>query len=251
MTDSRTVPGAAPAVRGESRPTVTRSARAPARDPPRVRPAQAGVPGAGRGPGQLGRGEVAALLGGQPLAELDAAGLLEQVDDGLAVAAQGERAARGEQRAGRADAVGQVGLGGRAEARVAAAAAQPGHVGGPQVGGVHRLVRGPSAPASPAPRPGCAGRRPGRPGSRPAARTGATCSGATRSRAQAMTGAELTGRDGAHGVDGGADPAAASSGRLAASAPPGRPGLGVAVAEAQLRRRPAAAAAVRARPPDR
>jgi len=53
---------------------------------------------------------------GQPFGVLDAACLLEQVDYRVAVAAQGERAARGGQCLGRGQAVAQVTLGGGAQA---------------------------------------------------------------------------------------------------------------------------------------
>ena len=55
---------------------------------------------------------------------LQRAGLLEQVDHGVAVAAEAERAAGVGQRAGRSDAVGQVAFGGRAEADAGAGAAE-------------------------------------------------------------------------------------------------------------------------------
>jgi len=90
-------PGRVPAAcGGVSSATVTRSAKRTGRDQTGVRPAQAG-----RGRRRVARRaaaraaeEVATLLGGQPLAQLDPPGLLQQVDDRLAVAAQGQRAAR-------------------------------------------------------------------------------------------------------------------------------------------------------------
>ena len=62
---------------------------------------------------QLGGGPVAALPGGQPLVHLQPAQLLERVDHRVAVAADGDPAARLVQPARRADAVGQVALGRR------------------------------------------------------------------------------------------------------------------------------------------
>ena len=63
------------------------------RDGARVVVPEAGVAVGGGRPQQLGRGPVAALPGGEPLVELDRAHLLEQVDDRVAVGAEGERAA--------------------------------------------------------------------------------------------------------------------------------------------------------------
>ena len=74
----------------------------------------------------------------QPLVELDGAHLLEQVDHGVAVGAEGERAPGVVQRAAGADAVAEVALGGRAEAGVWSAAPPSRRdvvVG--EVGGVH------------------------------------------------------------------------------------------------------------------
>src|SRR5712691_6187068 len=129
ITDSSAVAGDVPASRGLSSATVTRSASAPGT----ISPAS----GHGSGAGQLGGGEVAAPLGGQPLAELDPPGLLEQVDHGLAVGAEAEHAAGRRQRAGRPDPVGEVGLRRRAEARAGPAAAKQLDVPAGQVGSVH------------------------------------------------------------------------------------------------------------------
>ena len=74
---------------------------------------------AGAGVEQLGGRPVPALLGGEPLVELDGAHLLEQVDHGVAVADPSvSRAAGVVQRAARPDAVAEVALGGGAEADV-------------------------------------------------------------------------------------------------------------------------------------
>ena len=66
----------------------------------------------------------AADAGREPLVELDRARLLERVDDRLRVAAGGERRAGVEQPPRGADAVGEVALGGRAEAGGHARAAE-------------------------------------------------------------------------------------------------------------------------------
>ena len=79
---------------------------------------------------------VAAALGGQALVELDRPGLLEQVDHGVAVRAQAEGAAGVGQRPGRPDPVGQVALGGRADAGGGAGGAEEGDVLVGEVGGV-------------------------------------------------------------------------------------------------------------------
>ena len=106
-----------PAVRTRSVAIVTRSARCPTA----IRPASPS-PGAGgrswRRREQLGGGPVAALLGRQALVELHRPHLLEQVDHGVAVAAEGERAPASCRATARADAVAEVALGGRAEAGV-------------------------------------------------------------------------------------------------------------------------------------
>src|SRR5205807_8313246 len=73
----------------------------------------------------------------QSFGVLDAAGFLQDVDDGVAVAAQGERASGRGQRAGRGEAVTEVAFGGGAQAGVYLAAAQQFQVGGADVGGVH------------------------------------------------------------------------------------------------------------------
>src|SRR6266540_4046120 len=75
---------------------------------------------------------------GQALVQLQGAGLLEQVDDGVAVAADAQRAAGGGQRRGGADAVGQVALGGRAHADGRAGGAEAADVVVAEAGGVDR-----------------------------------------------------------------------------------------------------------------
>ena len=86
--------GAQPAVRGLSVRTATRSAQCAGGDAAGVRPAQRAVPGDGERLDQLGRPEVAALAGDQPLVQLEQPRLLEQVDDRVLVAAEGQRATR-------------------------------------------------------------------------------------------------------------------------------------------------------------
>ena len=93
--------------------------------------------GAGGGLHELRRCEVAALFGTQPLVQLQRAGLLEQVDHGVAVAAEAQRAARVVQRTGRAEPVGQFPFGGGAEARGRLGVTEFGAVGVGQVRGVH------------------------------------------------------------------------------------------------------------------
>ena len=113
----------------ESSAIVVRSASAPVSMRARVVPAQGGVAVGGGGAQQRGGRPVAAGAGAQPLVELHRAGLFEQVDDGVAVAAEGERASRARWSAGgRADAVGEVAFGGRAHAGAGAGAAEQGDV---------------------------------------------------------------------------------------------------------------------------
>ena len=81
-----------PAVRGLVGVDGDQVGAAADRDLAGVVEAEAGVAGRRGGGEQLGGGPVAALLGGQPLVDLDRAHLLEQVDHRVAVAAEGERA---------------------------------------------------------------------------------------------------------------------------------------------------------------
>lgn len=81
---------------------------------------------------------VPALAGDQPLVQLHRPGLLEQVDDRLAVGAERDGRSGVQQPAGGADAVGEVALGGGAHAHVGGGAAEQRHVHVGQVGGVHR-----------------------------------------------------------------------------------------------------------------
>ena len=90
---------------------------------------------------QLGGGPVTALLGGQPLVELDGAHLLEEVDHRVAVGAEGQARARVVQPTARPDAVAEVALGRRAEARVGAGSADQLDVVVGEVGGVHQAGR--------------------------------------------------------------------------------------------------------------
>ena len=108
----------APAVGRVSRSIVTRSARAatsirPASAEPRARHARSAYPAASSSEDR----PVPALLGGQPLVELERAHLLEGVDDRMTVRSQRETGSRPPaRRRARADAVAEVTLGGRAEA---------------------------------------------------------------------------------------------------------------------------------------
>src|ERR1700733_4746760 len=94
-------PAPAPASRGPASGTVTRSAYAPGTISPAsgeptqacplagadtARPAQAGVPSVRRRLRQVGRGEVAAPLGRQPLRQLHPPRLFQQVDHAVPVA---------------------------------------------------------------------------------------------------------------------------------------------------------------------
>ena len=115
-----------------------------------------------------------ALPGAQPLVRLQRARLLERVDDGVLSLPRRQRAPGVGQRAGRADAVGQVALGRRAEARARCRCAPSSAMSSSvQVGGVHR--GGPRAERAGlvrAARSACGRRRRGTPRSRPAARRG-------------------------------------------------------------------------------
>ena len=171
-TASSTWAGSVPASRTDPRSTVTRSAAAPTRQGPDLRPADAGVAVGGGRPEQVGGPVVAPHAGVQPLVQLDAAGLLEQVDHRVRVAAERQPGSGVDEPPGRADAVGQVALGRGAAAHRAAVAAEVVDVGVGEVGGVdrreplaQRRPRGPGAPSG-------SGRGPrGSRGSRPAART--------------------------------------------------------------------------------
>ena len=119
--------GSTPASRTPSSPTAHRSAGSPGRSAAPAVAAASSAPGLVEAP----------AAGGQPLVQLDRAGLLEQVDDRVRVAADAQRAAGGGQRRGGADAVGQVALGGGAQAGGRAARPQQGDVAGGHVGAVH------------------------------------------------------------------------------------------------------------------
>ena len=155
ITDSSAVAGAArpPGCVQAHRDQVGQRA---GRDLPRLRPAQAGVPGDGGRRGQRGGREVAALPGGQPFVQLDAAGLVQQVDHGVAVAAHRERAARRSQRPRWADPVGQEGFRGRAQADAGTAGAQQFDVVAGQWVACTIVLRGPRAPAPSSTRAGVA-----------------------------------------------------------------------------------------------
>src|SRR6478736_2496197 len=85
-----------------------------ARDHAAVVPAERAVAVQSGHAEQVGAGEAAALQALEPLVHLDAAHLLEGVDDGVLVGTQGEAHPGVEEPAGRADAVGEVALGRRA-----------------------------------------------------------------------------------------------------------------------------------------
>jgi len=93
---------------------------------------------AGRARGvQLGGGEPAAAAGGQALAGLERSKLKERVDHGVLVAAERQRRPGIGERTGRADAVAEIGLGGRAEHRRHAGLAEQGDVLAGEVRRVH------------------------------------------------------------------------------------------------------------------
>ena len=124
-----------PAVRTRSVAIVTRSARrptaiAPASSQPRESWRVAASSSSAARP-------VAAPLRRETLVELDGAHLLERVDHGMAVTAEGQRAAGVVQGPARPDAVPEVALGGRAEAGVRRGLAQEAHVIDGQMRGVH------------------------------------------------------------------------------------------------------------------
>src|SRR5205823_6197890 len=73
-------------------------------------------PVVGRRAEEVGRPVGAAPAGDQPLVELDGPRLLEEVDDGVGVGAQGEHDPGLPHGGGGAHTVGEVALGGRAEA---------------------------------------------------------------------------------------------------------------------------------------
>ena len=85
-------------------------------DPAGVGPAEGRVTVLARHAQQRGRVVAAPHPRDQPLVELDRPGLLEQVDDGVGVAAQRDPHTGVAHRPRRADAVGQIALGGRAQA---------------------------------------------------------------------------------------------------------------------------------------
>ena len=216
--------------------TVTRSARAPGAIAPGVGPAQRGVPGRGGRAQQLGGGEVAAPLGAQPLVQLDRAGLLEQVDHGVAVAAQAQRAAGVGQRAGpgRCRRRGPARWSGRSRRAVPV---PPSSATSSSVRWVActAVVRGPSTPVR---------RRAAAVGVRPCTARQAsfsagcsdrcTCSGAA-ARAAQLGDRRAAGRPGTARTEWTAAPTRACGRRLAA--PPTRSAqrVGVAVAEPELR----------------
>ena len=127
---------------------VTRSARAPGASRPASAQPRHACPATGGGGEQLAGGEVAALVGGQPLVELQRPRLLEQVDDGVAVAAEasaGTPAAR-RRAAGPMPSARSRSVVGHRQTRGRACAEQR-DVGVGQVGGVDRAwSSGPSTP---------------------------------------------------------------------------------------------------------
>ena len=110
--------GSNPAVRTVSRRTVTRSARAPgAMTPASVQP-RACVPGLVAAVSSSSTAKWPRRSSRSRSLSLDGPGLLEEVDDGVAVAAEGQRRSGVLQGPGRADAVAQIALRGGAEADV-------------------------------------------------------------------------------------------------------------------------------------
>ena len=87
------------------------------------------MPGRRRGAEQRAGVVAPALAAGEALVELDRAGLLEQVDGRVGVGAQRQAGARVGERPGRADAVGEVALGRRAQTAAAGGRAERGDVG--------------------------------------------------------------------------------------------------------------------------
>ena len=108
-------------VGGGGRPQrLVRPGRAHRRAPSSIVPpaveAQRVVAGGRRRVPELVGGPRAAPPGGEPLVHLDGTGLGEHVDHGMPVRAERQPGTGVTQRDARADAVGEVGLGGRAEA---------------------------------------------------------------------------------------------------------------------------------------
>ena len=93
-TASSAFSGSVPAKRTPSSADRDEVGSRPGRDPPGVRPAEAGVPVLRGRPQQRGGGVVAALPACQALVQLDGASLLEEVDHGVGVAAERQRGAR-------------------------------------------------------------------------------------------------------------------------------------------------------------
>ena len=126
-----------PRVRIVSRSIVTRSARCPsAIRPASSKPSERWPSYVAAASSSSGR-PVSALLGGQPFVHLHRAHLLEQVDHRMAVRAQRQGCAGVVQPTRRTDPVGQVALGGGAEADVGARLPEQPDVVVGEVGGVH------------------------------------------------------------------------------------------------------------------
>ena len=86
---------------------------------------------------QIARRKAAAFTRGQPLVHLESAQLLERVDDGMLIRAQGQRTTRIGQPTGRADAVGKITFGCRTEACRGLIGAQGLDVAVGEMGGVY------------------------------------------------------------------------------------------------------------------
>ena len=106
-------------------------------DSPGVGPADARVPLLAGGPQQLRRVVMAALAGDEPLVELDGAHLLELVDHRVRVGAERQPGAGVGDLPRAPDAVGEVALGGRAQAAMASPLAEQADVLARDVGEVH------------------------------------------------------------------------------------------------------------------
>ena len=174
-----------------SRPTVTRSAIAPGSIRPASGQPRHRVTGGGRRPQQRARGRGGRAPRSQALVELHRARLLEEIDDGVGVGAEGEAdAGRRASRAAGADPVGEVALGRRAQAAGRAGVAQEAEVGVGEVGGVDRGEALRQRPRlGRAARSGSRRARRGTPRSRRAARRRGRGAGQPRSLAQAATAA--------------------------------------------------------------
>ena len=133
--------GSAPAVRGESSRSATRSARRPGVSSPASGQPMLRCPSTVSADNEIGRAKPAALLARQPFVHLEGPCLLEHVDQHVLVAAEYHGAPRISQGPGRADAIGKIALRGRAHAHGRAGRAQPDDVLAREMGRVDRSRR--------------------------------------------------------------------------------------------------------------